>query len=251
MTDLSQLWHIAHDRTEIPAGEFLGEIEALGYPLTQQTLSNYVARGWADRKRIETAPGGRGQTGYFERRMLVPVMLAAKAKGREPEALKKARKEAKGNTQEYVVRCLAQLQLPKLPAELTNIRGGVFTHGDPFRIRSFTVDYLHTVIVSAWPPSKNAGTAVISHLTRKPWEKEASNRLLDLYRLAIETPIAGSALEFDPVAAAGSEAQRVLEAHEAVLDLLRLKPLSEPTPDKKPRKASQQKNAVPTDAVSV
>jgi hypothetical protein len=80
---LPTLWRIAHDETEIPAGVFLKELAELdldwfgnGLEITQQTLSNYVKRGWVERRRVATAPAGRGQTGYFERRMLVAAIFA-------------------------------------------------------------------------------------------------------------------------------------------------------------------------------
>lgn len=85
-TAVPTLWKVAHDRTEITAGEFLEELAAIPFvdeaggdrriELGQQTLSNYVRWGWVPRSYVGTAPGGRGQTGYFERRALILAIFA-------------------------------------------------------------------------------------------------------------------------------------------------------------------------------
>jgi hypothetical protein len=230
MNDLWKLLRIAHDRTEIPAGEFLSELAELEHEITQQTLSNYVARGWVDRRRVDTAPGGRGQTGYYERRMLIPALLATRRPRKAAAELESYRGEANSNTAEYVVRSLAGLILgPGLSEVRLVLRSNPHDVGGVFRARGILVSTYLEIIGSLDEPSGlGARDRVVRDLSRNDAERAARSRLVSLFGSILTDGVFETATE--NIASAWKRVGiRAVELHEALLDVLRLRPIDPKT----------------------
>lgn len=71
-TTLARARALASDRTLLSAADFRSEAARLGADIAQQTQNKYVHRGILWR----VAGGGRGRPSQFERRALVPLVLA-------------------------------------------------------------------------------------------------------------------------------------------------------------------------------
>lgn len=79
-------WELLHLRDELMAGEFLEALAELNINISEQTLANYAKRGWVKRERVGVGRIGRGQTAWYQRRMVIPFLyvdeLRARADGR-------------------------------------------------------------------------------------------------------------------------------------------------------------------------
>ncbi len=75
---------IVHDETELHATAWRRELyEQFGVSMSATSLSSHAATGLLRRERVAGAPSGRGQTGYFKRREIIPAVYMAglRAKG--------------------------------------------------------------------------------------------------------------------------------------------------------------------------
>jgi hypothetical protein len=223
----SRLWEIAHDTTEIPGGEFLEELKELGFEATQQTLSNYVRRGWVTRERVGTAPGGQGQTGYFKRQQLVPAVFAARSPRAPAADLDQFRATYKRDELQYIVRCLDALMIDRKQITaifLANEAAGSVTAGAAAHVRGVLRDYFQE------SPFEPVDSQVEQELRK--WDGgdefvDAITRLIELRRAAFDEPVGGGLAEYESGGASRQlalELERFNETSDAMRRLLLLPP---------------------------